>query len=754
MTGRRIVVLAVVVLCVSALSLAQSQPQPTSNWTAPPFWSPPTNHHALVGVSAETVPVKTEAINPATNPIYPFTAIAPCRLVDTYHAGLILPTYSSLGGTPGGDFANPETRTYDLTLGSCGLPKNAGVVAWSLEFQYTTLHGPMLTPSALVAWPFNTGDTPPPTPPANESAILGYPDRWSVTSTVVEAGNDADGSIDVNAQFGGSVIIEVNGYYAATNIVNTLSGGVTKLTGDLTIAGGTNVSVTDNGSNTITVSASVAAGPTGPTGPTGLTGPQGATGATGVTGPTGLRGATGPQGATGVTGPTGLRGATGPSGPSGPTGPAGATGPTGLTGATGPTGLTGATGPTGLTGATGPTGLTGATGPTGLTGATGPTGFTGATGPTGVTGPSGPIGVTGPSGPVGATGPTGVTGPSGPIGVTGPSGPVGATGPTGVIGPSGPIGVTGPSGPIGATGPTGLNGATGVTGATGPIGVTGPSGPIGGTGVAGPSGPSGPIGVAGPSGPVGGTGVAGPSGPVGATGPIGVTGPSGPIGVTGPSGPVGATGVAGPSGPSGVTGPSGPIGVTGPSGPIGVTGPSGPIGVTGPSGPIGVTGPSGPIGVTGPSGATGPIGLTGATGATGGTGNCYMPAFTENGGSAGNVYRTDGVDQYASLIANTAGLFTDPTWQQATVKCGCTLSNFTVTLSKTPTLPVSYTFTVWVNTVASVITCDITGTNQTCSDTTHSVALVAGDKVNVDGQGGLGSYAATWTSQLVSPPIQ
>jgi hypothetical protein len=226
------------------------------------------------------------------------------------------------------------------------------------------------------------------------------------------------------------------------------------------------------------------------------------------------------------------------------------------------------------------------------------------------------------------------------------------------------------------------------------------------------------------------TGATGPTGLTGATGPTGVTGPSGPVGVTGPSGPVGATG------PTGVTGPSGPIGVTGPSGPIGATGPTG------------VTGPSGPIG------ATGPTGLTGATGATGGTGNCYMPVFTENGGSAGNNYRTDGVDQYASLIANVYGLYTDPTWQQATVKCGCTLSNFTVTLGGSITFAVSYTFTVWVNGAASVITCDITGTNNTCSDTTHTVALVAGDKVNVDGQGGLASHPATWTSQLASPPIQ
>ena len=70
--------------------------------------------------------------------------------------------------------------------------------------------------------------------------------------------------------------VQVDGNLYAPNIVNSLNG----LTGDITLAGGTDISVTQVG-NTITV-ASTALGGGGGTGATGATGAQGATGATGV----------------------------------------------------------------------------------------------------------------------------------------------------------------------------------------------------------------------------------------------------------------------------------------------------------------------------------------------------------------------------------------------------------------------------------------------------------------------------------------
>jgi hypothetical protein len=43
--------------------------------------------------------------------------------------------------------------------------------------------------------------------------MLGYSDRWTATSAVIPAGNDASGSINVLGQNAGDVIIEVNGYF-------------------------------------------------------------------------------------------------------------------------------------------------------------------------------------------------------------------------------------------------------------------------------------------------------------------------------------------------------------------------------------------------------------------------------------------------------------------------------------------------------------------------------------------------------------
>jgi hypothetical protein len=202
MQKNRIVVMALAVLCVSALALAQA---PTHNWTAPPYWSPPAGeqvHQTLGAVSAENVPVRPEVA--VTPPSYPFTARAPCRLVDTRHGPLDIPLARGLG-----IFGVGESRNYDLTLSSAcpGLP--AGVAAWSLEFQYTTMNVPGGgSPSYLTAWAGPSGSTM----PSSESTILGYPDRWIANSAIIEAGSD--GTINVYCQNGGDVIIEVNGYYA------------------------------------------------------------------------------------------------------------------------------------------------------------------------------------------------------------------------------------------------------------------------------------------------------------------------------------------------------------------------------------------------------------------------------------------------------------------------------------------------------------------------------------------------------------
>jgi hypothetical protein len=219
-------------------------------------------------------------------------------------------------------------------------------------------------------------------------------------------------------------------------IVTITPAGITELSGQIQIAGGTPAAgeILTSDANGLATWEPAVPGPQGP---------QGFQGIPGVQGPDGP---VGPMGLTGPAGPDGPMGPQGPQGPDGPMGPVGLTGATGPAGPAGPTGLTGATGPQG------PIGLTGATGAAGAAGPAGPAGPAGLTGATGPQGPAGPIGPTGLTGAAGATGPIGLTGPAGPAGPTGLTGPAGATGATGATGPAGPTGATGPQGPQGPAG--------------------------------------------------------------------------------------------------------------------------------------------------------------------------------------------------------------------------------------------------------------------------------------------------------------
>jgi hypothetical protein len=151
----------------------------------------------------------------------------------------------------------------------------------------------------------------------------------------------------------------------------------------------------------------------------------------------------------------------------------GAVGATGSNGITGSTGATGATGSNGITGSTGATGATGATGSNGITGSTGATGATGSNGITGATGATGSNGITGATGATGSNGITGSTGATGSQGITGVTGATGEQGIQGVTGATGSQGVTGATGEQGIQGVTGEQGIQGVTGATGSQGIAG-----------------------------------------------------------------------------------------------------------------------------------------------------------------------------------------------------------------------------------------------------------------------------------------
>ena len=175
--------LIVAVLCIGTLALAQLADPPLQNWSSPPYWTPPAGSQARqnVAAAAGAFSASTESAPPVT--ILPFTAVTPCRLVDTRHGPKdVQQPGGSTPGYPRGSYASGEIRSYDLTLStSCtGLP--SGVGAWSLQFQFV----PATQASTLVAWPYvsalGVGSQ---VTPSAESTMLGYTDRWTANSAII-----------------------------------------------------------------------------------------------------------------------------------------------------------------------------------------------------------------------------------------------------------------------------------------------------------------------------------------------------------------------------------------------------------------------------------------------------------------------------------------------------------------------------------------------------------------------------------------
>src|SRR5664280_2467976 len=132
-----------------------------------------------------------------------------------------------------------------------GLPSTAG--AYSLNIQFR----PMTQLAYLTAYP--TGTTMP-----LVSTIVGSPAGWTTNAAVVPAGTR--GQIDIYCQFAGRVVIDVNGYYGPQSVVTSLNTRI----GDVTLAEGTNVTITPSG-NTLTIAASSGPGGVLPTGTSGQT---------------------------------------------------------------------------------------------------------------------------------------------------------------------------------------------------------------------------------------------------------------------------------------------------------------------------------------------------------------------------------------------------------------------------------------------------------------------------------------------------
>jgi hypothetical protein len=161
--------------------------QEIADWPAPPTWSPPRSE-GLATMSA-------------SSPL-PFIAITPCRVADTRGNGAPI---------QGGIFSNSEAR--DWTVGGvCGIVQAAQAISVNI----TVTGSPPTIPQGafLLAWA--TGDPP---PPGGITAIMTYGPTQTISNAAVIPLNGA-GQMTINVSHSTHIIMDVNGYYAATSSGN------------------------------------------------------------------------------------------------------------------------------------------------------------------------------------------------------------------------------------------------------------------------------------------------------------------------------------------------------------------------------------------------------------------------------------------------------------------------------------------------------------------------------------------------------
>src|SRR5947207_1348810 len=207
-------------VCSGGVSLAQSK---IENWPAPASWSP----SSRVVSKGEVSPSAADAVETVPTPPLYFVGLNPCRLADTRGNGFSGP-YGSPALTQG------VPRNFVLT-GQCGISATAQAV--SLNVTVTNTQGP----GFILIYP--QGGAQPTVSTLNYVA-----GQTIANAAVVPLG--AGGGITVIAGVSGTdLILDTNGDYPA-GVVTSLSG----LSGDVTLAAGSNVSITPSG-QTLTVAA-------------------------------------------------------------------------------------------------------------------------------------------------------------------------------------------------------------------------------------------------------------------------------------------------------------------------------------------------------------------------------------------------------------------------------------------------------------------------------------------------------------------
>jgi hypothetical protein len=168
-------------------------PVPLRHWPAPLFWQP---DHTV----AKLRPLATTPTDP--NPLT-FIAMTPCRVVDT-RAGS---GFSGAFGAP--SLAAGVSRTFPMQSSTtCSIPATA--LAYSLNITVV----PQVPIGFLTAYP--TGQSLP------LAATLVW-SQGSITSNAAVVPGGASGSVDVYANGATDIVVDINGYYAAS--FGTPSGG-------------------------------------------------------------------------------------------------------------------------------------------------------------------------------------------------------------------------------------------------------------------------------------------------------------------------------------------------------------------------------------------------------------------------------------------------------------------------------------------------------------------------------------------------
>jgi hypothetical protein len=218
----RLVAFVAVALSGAVHAEAPDTAERIQEWTAPPFWTQPAPAAARTAEGRQALFAPPAAL--------PFVALPPCRVIDTR------------GNAPlTGGFLPPATvRSYTVT-GVCRIPANA---------QALSLNATVVLPTGsgfLVLYP--EGGTFPPV------STLNFLGNDVIVNAAVVPISGAGGISMALGVSGGDVILDVNGYYAPTPSVTSLNA----LTGDLTLAAGSNVSITP-GAGSLTVAANITLG--------------------------------------------------------------------------------------------------------------------------------------------------------------------------------------------------------------------------------------------------------------------------------------------------------------------------------------------------------------------------------------------------------------------------------------------------------------------------------------------------------------